>query len=382
MARLCALLVCLIALQAASAQSRGGARIYGKITQHETGAPLGDVHVFVSGSTAGTVSQPDGRFELPGVPLGANRLVISRVGFRRQGHDVVVRRPIGFSMDFELEPAILELDEITITGRRDPAWRDHLADFTAEFLGYTHRARRSRILNPEVLDFSLEGGVLTATATGPIVVENLALGYRILYFLQTYVGTGRRTRQEGEALFAELEATSEAERQQWEDARLEAFQGSTRHLFRQLFREQTKDAGFFLYASEEPRPPREGAAYRSNQAAPTQRPQFAMRPAELVSDGPSPRERFVSFPRYVEVVYTKENESRAYRQWQGLPEPVRPGYQRSWIRLTRDSVLVDTEGSILEAEGVALYGYMAYERLADLVPREYVPPREGLAGGR
>lgn len=285
-------------------------------------------------------------------------------------------------MDFELEPAILSLDEITITDELDPAWKNHLEEFTAEFLGYTDRARSSRIVNPEVLDFSAAGGVLTARAAGPVIVENRALGYRILYFLQTYVGTGRRTRQEGEALFAELDPGSESERQEWETARLEAFRGSTRHLFRQLFRERTKGAGFFLYAAEEPRSPRESAAYRSNQAAPTQRPQFAIQPSELVSDGPSPRERFVSFPRFVEVVYTKENESRAYRQWQGLPEPARPGYQRSWIRLTRDSVLVDTDGSILDAEGVAFYGHMAYERLADMVPREYIPPREGLTGAR
>ncbi|MFT5517375.1 MAG: hypothetical protein ACI80V_003518 [Rhodothermales bacterium] len=58
----------------------------------------------------------------------------------------------------------------------------------------------------------------------------------------------------------------------------------------------------------------------------------------------------------------------------GLPEPVRADYQRSWIALTNDSALMDSDGGILDAYGVVYYGHMAFERLADLVPKEYVPP--------
>ncbi|NNE69902.1 MAG: carboxypeptidase-like regulatory domain-containing protein [Rhodothermales bacterium] len=373
MLRALALLGCLLLVEPAFAQSGGGARISGQVTHAETGEPIGGVHVFISGSTAGTISGPDGLFELNAIPLGANRIVVSSVGYRRQGHDVVVRRPIGFSMDFALEPEVVPLEEITVTGELDPRWPEQLEAFQREFLGFTARAAESRIANPEILDFAEVNGVLRARAEGPLVVENRALGYRILYFLQAFESRGRETRQEGEALFSELDPKTPEQLEEWAQARREAYLGSSRHLFRQLFREQTKEAGFFLYSSDEPRPPREAAPYRQNQAAPIQRPQFAMRPADLVSEGPSPRERLVSFPKYVEVVYTKEDESATYRRWQGLPEPLRPDYQRSWVRLTRESVLVDTDGSILDAYGVVFYGHMAYERLADLVPREYAP---------
>jgi hypothetical protein len=335
---------------------------------------LPDVHVFVSGSTAGTTSDAEGLFSLEGIPLGANRIVVSRVGYGRQAHDVVVRRPISFAMDFSLAPHIVDLEEIVVTGELDPNWERHLSDFRAGFLGLTERAPMTQIMNPEVLSFREEGGIFSARADGPLLIENRATGYHILYFLRTYEISGDETRQEGEALFTEMVPASEVEREQWETARKDAYHGSSRHLFRQLFHAQTKEAGFFLYAASRPRPPREASAWRQNLAAPTPSPQFALQPEGLTSAGPSARERYVSFSRYIEVVYTKESETRAYRMWQGLPEVVRDDYQRSWITLARDSVLVDSDGGVLDAYGVVYFGQMAFERLADLVPKEYVPP--------
>lgn len=378
----CLLLICLVLAPTASGQARGGARIAGQVTNAESGAGLPDVHVFISGTTAGTTSDEEGRFLLDAVPLGANRIVVSRVGYGRQAHDVVVRRPISFSMDFSLEPRVVDLEEIVITGELDPNWETHLTDFRRGFLGMTDRAAESEIRNPEVLSFRNEGGIFIAEAEGPVIVENRATGYRILYFLRTFEKKGDETRQEGEALFTELLPSSDEERERWDRARRDAYLGSSRHLFRQLFHAETKDAGFFLYAASRPRAPRHAAAWRQNQAAPIRAPQFALQPEELTSAGPSARERYLAFPRYIEVVYTKENETRAYRTWQGLPEPVRDDYQRSWLTLTRDSVLVDSDGGVLDAYGVVYYGHMAFERLADLVPKEYVPPSTAMVRRR
>ncbi|MFT4606316.1 MAG: hypothetical protein ACI9W4_003066 [Rhodothermales bacterium] len=67
------LIFCFMMVSAASGQTRGGARIAGQVTHAESGSGLPDVHVFISGSTAGTTSNAEGRFTLEGVPLGANR---------------------------------------------------------------------------------------------------------------------------------------------------------------------------------------------------------------------------------------------------------------------------------------------------------------------
>ncbi|MBO6574361.1 MAG: carboxypeptidase-like regulatory domain-containing protein [Rhodothermales bacterium] len=351
----------------------GQARIEGRVTDMASGEGVADVHVFVSGSQAGAVTGPEGRFLLQGVPLGANRIVVSSVGYLSQAHDVVVRRPIRFELDFVLEARVVPLQEIVVTGERDPAWDAQLRRFERAFLGHEEQAEHIRILNPEVLTFRDRDGRLQATASAPLQIENRALGYHILYFLRVFDHKGRQTRQEGEALFSPLETDDDGEAVRWVEARKAAYLGSSRHFLRALFAGTTREAGFFMYTSETPRPPGQSTPYEVNRAAPFRTPQFALEPAGLTRSGPSARERYLAFDDYVEVVYTRDTETRAYRAWQGLPEPTLDEHQRSWLTLSRDSVLVDMDGSVINPYGVVYYGYMAFERLADVVPKEYRP---------
>ena len=367
-----AILVILLALpQPVPAQV---ARISGLVMDEETGAPLPDSHIFVSGTTAGTVAGPDGRFELLGIPLGANRLVISRVGYLREAHDVMVRRPIGFEMDFRLKPRIIPLGEITVTAPVDPNFENHLEIFRRAFLGTSLGARQTRILNPEVLTFRPGGRKLEAFADAPIEVENRALGYRILYFLRSFQHEKDETRQEGEALFTELSPADEAETAAWARAREAAWRGSSRHFLHELVGLRTREAGFYIYTAE--KPDRTGGLAQSG-VAPIRRAEFALPPEELVRPGPSAREFVVSFRDHIQVVYTGEREDRAYRAWQGLQEPEQDDFQRSWLGLTLPEVHVDLDGGVLEPYAVRYYGHMAFERLADLIPRDYRPESAG-----
>jgi len=64
---------------------RGQATLVGRVTDAETNAPLASVNVFIATSTRGTTTDADGRFRLPGVPLGAQRLYVSRIGYEPYG---------------------------------------------------------------------------------------------------------------------------------------------------------------------------------------------------------------------------------------------------------------------------------------------------------
>ncbi len=66
-------------------------------------------------------------------------------------------------------------------------------------------------------------------------------------------------------------------------------------------------------------------------------------------------------------------EHRSYLKWQGLDGTVAPANQRSWVHLTRGPVVLDTHGSVLNPYSVIYYGYMSFERLAELLPKEYRP---------
>ena len=81
----------------------------------------------------------------------------------------------------------------------------------------------------------------------------------------------------------------------------------------------------------------------------------------------------LAFTEYLEVIYTGEREHVSYLKWQGLDRAREQGHQRSWIHLADSSVVFDAHGSVLNPYGVIYFGYMSFERLADLLPKDYRP---------
>lgn len=369
---LCFLL--LIALPiCAMAQDPGTPRIEGRVVDAASGSALEGVHVFVSRSTRGTVTDRFGRFGLD-IPVGAHRLVVSRVGYVTQTHDVMIRHVAVYGLDVALTEDLVALEGITVTDSRDPAWDGYLKRFRDDFLGTTPNARQVEILNPEVLDFTEEDGVFRAYASGPIELENRALGYHVTHHLHDFAIDGDRTWQDGESYFTELDPSSADQARQWEAARERAFRGSVPHFFLSLIRQRTREQGFVTYIVDSPTTTRGRALSQSHNPNPIRQPFFAVDPARYLSPGADANEHVLAFPKFMHVVYTEEPEDPAYKQWQVLDHtgPVRD-MQYSWLALESGSVTIDDEGYAVDPYATAYFGYMAFERLADLLPKEYRP---------
>jgi hypothetical protein len=78
---------------------------------------------------------------------------------------------------------------------------------------------------------------------------------------------------------------------------------------------------------------------------------------------------------------------KSFRGWLKRPEVEEPATgptgrprrnQRSWIKLTNGPTVVDQNGEVIDPYGVTVYGYFAFERIADDVPKEYRPAPETL----
>lgn len=357
----------------ALAQIQPRARIGGTVTDVDTGEPLPSVHVFISKSMIGAVTDVDGHY-LMTLPLGAHRIVVSMVGFVSQTHDVMVREPRQYALDFTLREEIIPVGEVIVLAERDEKWDDYLKRFTSQFIGETDFSRDIRIVNPEVLDFREEDGRFIAETDVPIFLVNRAVGYRIEHHLHKFFQEGDETWQDGESFFEELEPSDAKESERWARNREEAFHGSAQHFFLSLVRKSTLDEGFVVFAVEDPVPVGESDPYVQNQAAPFRKPHFAVNPAIYLSDGQTEREFTLDFNNYLEVVYTREPEDGAYGKWQRIYHSgeARP-FQHSWIRLQSGPVTLDNNGNVVNPYGIAYFGYMAFERLADLLPKEYRP---------
>ncbi len=347
---------------ASYAQTAVTTSISGTVYDAETGEGLPGAHVLIAGSLQGTVTDGQGDYRLENVRPGAMRLYASMLGYAPAAVDTVVRINQSYAFTFKLAPTVVILDNVTVVAERDEKWARRYKAFRREFIGTSVNADSTHILNPEVLSF--EGGFdrLLATASEPLVVENRALGYHITYFLRDFIRKGGVLRYDGEPLFHELEPINPEEAQVWAQNRERAFYGSFRHFLQTLLARTTRADNF--RTAKRPNLDFAGSSARS----------FDLDPRHLLRDDPDPEISVLAFSGVVEVTYLDEIETRAYQRWSGRDTWRRADAQRSWIRLTDGPTRIDQYGEVIDPYGVTIYGFFAFERVADQLPKEYQPP--------
>lgn len=122
--------------------------IKGVVVDSLTQEPLPSATVYVNGTTQGTITDNDGRFELKDVSFPAT-VVFSFVGYHTQ------------AVDFDRNPGTLtinlktndELPEIVVSGKGNKVSREDMDYFKAMFLGDDRWGRQAKIKNENVLMF-------------------------------------------------------------------------------------------------------------------------------------------------------------------------------------------------------------------------------------
>lgn len=369
-ARLSLLLVLFVGLVASppvAAQSDREITITGSVLNAETGAPLSGAHVFISRSTIGTTTDEEGNFRLTGIPLGAQRLYVSMLGYKNEALDLHQQEERSLSVTFRLDPEVIQVDPISVTAERDEEWNERLRRFERLFIGESERADECTLLNPEVLRFETKWwGKFEASAEEPLIIENRALGYKLTYFLEEFEVRGDIVRWDGEPLFEPLTPEDSAEAHRWANNRLDAYRGSLRHFLQALLHDQVEEEQFDMY-----RLPRANAFRYTSRAdrVPTSRDR-------ILKPGPDST-HLLNVRGRLEVIYRGDPESEAYLEWAQVNRRRTRDYQTSQIELNERPIHIDPYGKIVEPYGATLYRYFAFTlRMAELLPREYRPPEE------
>ena len=324
------------------------------------GTPLPGASVYLSGTTRGDATDTDGRYEIADVPPGAYRLVASMVGFEPATQDIVVRAGADLEVALVLEAVPVTLGSVEVEAERDGRWQRRFAQFRRALIGESSRADSTRILNPEVLSFRSRWGTLRAQASAPLVIENRALGYRLVYDLHVFEGGATSIRYDGDERFHELEPCSDLEAARWRTARLEAYRGSLPHLLRSLLAGTAEDEGFtFSLVWEDAWGAR--PVFRSSGRG-------VMRVEDDGWGTLRVRDR-------LDVVYA-EPEDPAYLSHEWFRERRRrpSAEQRSSLTVRRGRARIDPQGTPEDPFAVSVSGYLGFERLADRVPEDYAPP--------
>lgn len=326
------------------------------------GQPLPGASVYLSGTTRGVASDREGRYRIESVTPGSYRLVGSMVGFEPAGLAIRLAPGAVLVADLDLIETTADLTPVTVEAQSDRRWQRHLAQFHDALIGESANADSTRILNPEVLDFSTSWGTLRATARAPLVIENRALGYRLRYDLSAFSASDVAVRYDGDEVFEAMTPTSAAEGFRWAAARQRAWRGSLQHLLRALVDGTAEAEGFtFSLAATD--------AFGRRRSTPLW-PTTGARQIRVVDGAPT-----LLFRGELEVVYDREPEEPAYLLSDWFHERRRrpASVQRSALTVVRNGAALDPDGTPVDPFAVTSSGHMAFERLADRVPRDFVP---------
>ena len=336
------------------------ATISGIATDRESGTPLAGAHAFIGATMIGTATDADGRFELSHLPRGPHKLWISMIGYEPESQEFVIGDTTQFTFDISLKPMVIEMGEVTVLARKNRRWKKRYRTFEKLFLGESDMASSVKILNKEVLDFDANWlGRFSAQASESLVIENQALGYRVQYVLKEFSRDGITIKYDGDPFFEELEPASPEEARIWEENRKEAYLGSFKHFLLSLLDGDIYEEGFRIMhipSVEDIRDPNR---------------RFRIDQEDLLAPADKPGEKLLAFRGVIEITYMNELEGQDYLKWQGASPHRRRQNQRSWIRLTSGPTLIDPIGEIVDPYGVTVYGYYAFERVGNDLPKEY-----------
>jgi GWxTD domain-containing protein len=327
------------------AQSIPRVNVSGHIYDAVTKKPIYYANVFIANTTRGSTTDQEGFFRIPNVPLGNYELVVSMMGYALNIKKIDLLKEEDRIFNFSIMPKILEGEKITVSARYPYEWKRNFRRFKELFIGQSSNGSKCAILNPEVLDLSVnkETGEFRASAEKPLQIENRSLGYAIEFYLTDFTFKGAEYFvYVGKPKFTPLACEDEKEERAWQKNRLKTYEGSLRHFLATLARGRMKEDKFFVYNVL--------SALQTNELY-----QQKFDADDFISPTAIPHEWELSFSNFLLVKYKDTN---------------------SWLKLNQDFAIFNTQGHLYDAYAINKYGYWARQRFADELPWDYSPDLE------
>ena len=353
----------------ASAQNNRKATLRGVVIDDSTRAPICGANVFLANSTIGASTDSGGMYLMNNVPPGIYDIVGSCIGYKPRTSRIDVHPSTSTTFDIQLRPADLSMGVVEVTAQRSEEWQDNLKVFTAHFLGTTPSASRCRIINPEVIHFSTGMfGQLQASANQEIVLDNPALGFLLHVILETFSTDGRSVTVEYKTRFEDRSAAHPEGEAEWMENRDDAYFGSVRHFLKSLINDELSSEGYTMFALE-----------TLSDLSKTS-PRIEQKRGDVVRAA-SANNWSVGFPRYLVVTYDRKQVDVEPGQFYGSldsfkdrsMEQRKSRPQMGILVLTKGSLVVDTQGRVLDRLGYRVLGDWDADGLANELPLDFQP---------
>lgn len=336
--------------------------ISGVVRDAKTAEVVPFANVFIANTTKGTNTNEKGEYTLTKIPIGTVIVSVSILGYAPAR--ITVRSETAAlkeNIDFTLNPNEQELSEVKVSSSRDKTWEKQFQRFSKAILGDTPLAKACTIKDGYLINFEEAKGILRATTTRPIELENLALGYRIFFTMTSFLLANDEIQYQGYARFEELKPVSEKELKNWTLNRKTAFEGSDRHLFWALAQHQLKTEGYEAFVDAVGFNPANRTAMFFGQLNKSILP---ITLDSLIKKGRIANEFRIKFPKRIELHFASPYfNGQFYRD---------DNRMISWIEASKDLDFND-RGVILNPKELVMSGFMSGKRLAEMLPLDYLP---------
>lgn len=113
----------LLTLGAVDAHAQSTGIVEGRVVDASSGSPLPGANVVVEGTSIGTSTNQNGRYELTSVPTGSQTITVSFVSYQTSSETVEVSAGQTVTLDVELSSQVLEGGEVVVRGIRQSQMR-------------------------------------------------------------------------------------------------------------------------------------------------------------------------------------------------------------------------------------------------------------------
>lgn len=234
--------------------------IKGEVRDAQTNQPVEFAGIYIDGTTIGTITGMDGKFELT-FEDNYKQIVISHISYDNEVQDIDVNTDTYLTI--LLVPKQVDIAQITIESINMKAI--HMDYFKKVFLGVDRWGKKAEILNDSVLYFDVEYteksfipgkgpyNHFIARASEPLKVALPDLGYVLTYdlvdFTEKYNPQLERNSIQllGYSFFTEEKAKSKSQQKRFYKNRQKAYYNSTVHFMRSLYSGTLGQNGYRVY---------------------------------------------------------------------------------------------------------------------------------------
>ena len=372
--------------------------INGIVVTAGKGLPLQGASVFINGSSLGTATATDGSFVLRIPESGSFEIIVSFTGYNTLNYKVSATE-IPRKVRFELDEKIDEMQSVIVEPADKNGWQKWGDTFLKNFIGQSELAENCVLRNPGIIKFRFNKTTrqLKADAPEALIIENRSLGYTIRYQLELFnlnFSTSVLTNA-GYQVFTPMEPKNARQKARWIAARKEAYYGSMVHFIRSAYKNQVQQEGFEVRRLKKVKIKdsvmlsaisfsslRNKTIVNTPDTSSVKKYRYTYKSFDMLDKNLLPDTAFVKpdsacdckyldFPDYLQVTYTREKEKRAYADQQFRRNT---GFQISLLWLVNSvPVVIQANGLYFDPLELFTTEYWAWEKLAEMLPSDYEP---------